>query len=183
MSDIPRGATLLTTDRRNITPAEEAALRPEMILRDIRGAKKRMDTVMEDMKDWGAKAFAKANGWAWDPDGWFPPKALGKIGNVYSGWPILEFLDHPLFFRALRTDGKRCLVNKAIVGQPYYVPKAELERLRQEGYGVAMPPVPRASFHLPGACFFIVVTKQPEEIVWLPEQCDRNTIAEWIVPG
>jgi hypothetical protein len=182
MDTIRRGATLLTTDRRDITAEEKAALQPDTILRTIRAAYKRGDDCLEDMKEWGAEAFAKANGWRWDPNGLFLPEHLGGIGNVYHGGRNWQFLDHPLYFRAPRTDGKKGWVNRAVVSQPYYLEEKELEELRQSRYGVAMPPVPRASFHLPGACFFIVVTASPEEIVWLPEQCDRSAIAEWIVP-
>lgn len=107
------------------------------------------------------------------------PEDLGKHGNSYKhiGMPY-NFGDHPLFFRTPRVvpvfggrPNKRGALNVAIVGQPYDLDEPELEQLRREGYGVFVPPVPRASFHLPGACFFVVVTQTPQTVVrFLPEQ-------------
>jgi hypothetical protein len=181
-----KGATLLSTNRRDLTPEEKAGLSPETILREIRGAQKEKNLAFEDIKDWAAVAFADLNGWRWDPNAWFMPEDLGKRGNSYRhiGMPY-SWGDHPLFFRAPRMGAnKRGSVNTCIVGQPYYLDERELEHLRRDGYGVSLPPVPRASFHLPGACFFVAVTQTPLTVVhFLPEQHSREALAPWLPPG
>jgi hypothetical protein len=185
-----KSATILTTSRRDLTYEERAGLRPDTVLRDILAAKKGGNLAMEDIKDWAAQAFAELNGWRWAPDAWFTPEDLGKRGNTYKHRGAFSWGDHPLFFRAPHPAYKQGWVNVAIVGQPYqwrgWV-EDELRELHRSGYGVCLPPKPRASFHLPGATLFIVVTQRPRCVEFLPEQygeddsvlSSRDPVGDW----
>jgi hypothetical protein len=171
-STVKEGATLLTTNRRDLTAEEKAVLKPDTILQDILAAKKQGNLAIEDMKEWGARVFAELNGWRWSADAWFMPEDLGGFGNSYKGMAY-SWGDHPLFFRAPRPDGRKGWVNQAIVGQPYTwagMVEQEVRGLQQKGYGVALPPSARASLHFPGATLFIVVTKAPQIIKFMAEQ-------------
>jgi hypothetical protein len=172
-------ATTISTSYREPSPRELASLNINTILRDIRGVSRERTGPLPGFQEWAARTFAELNGWRWAPNGWFMLEDLGKPHNNYDSL-VYPWADHPLYFRAPRTDGKSGWVNRAIVGQPYHPHTEEVEHLRSLGYGVSRPPVHRASIHLPGGCYFIVVTKAPETIKFLPEQCDPRALAAWL---
>jgi hypothetical protein len=87
---------------------------------------------------------------------------------------MCECFDHGLWFRQ-KLDGRRWR-NIAIVGQPYYVGDeggAKLDaQCERHGLKWVMAPNQKASFHYPGATFFLVVTLPKIDGQWLPEQLD-----------
>jgi hypothetical protein len=156
-----RSATMISTSYRAASRGELASLNINTILRDIRGVSSERTGPLPGFQEWAAKAFAALNGWRWAPNGWFMLEDLGRPHNNYDSL-VYPWADHPLYFRAPRSDGKRGWVNQAIVGQPYH------------------PPVHHASIHLPGWCYFVVVTRTPQPIKFLPEQCDPLALAAWL---
>src|SRR5262249_46622127 len=174
-------ATMISTSYREPSLGEPASLNPNTILRDIRATSRERTGPLPRYQEWAAQKFAELNGWRWAPNGWFMLEDLGKPHNNYDSM-VYPWADHPLYFRALRSDGKRGWVNAAIVGQPYHPFTEETDFLQGLGYGVARPPVHSASIHLPGGCYFIVVTKTPQPIRFLPEQCDPHALAAWLSP-
>jgi hypothetical protein len=121
-----------------------------------------------------AHAFGAVNGWRFSTRYNFTPDHLGRAhnnyGHAYRGWR-----DHPLYYKAPRSDGKRGWINVAIVGQPYGLTTGtcgDIENLVvTDGLVLHTPPAnPRASIWYPSATLFLVLTLPNIAIRWLPEQ-------------
>jgi hypothetical protein len=127
------------------------------------------------------RMFGSLNGWQTMPDYYFQPEYLGRSGRGEYGRP--HWVDHAVYYKARRHDGKRGLVNVAIVGQPYEFNSfiaEELAELVGRGFKVTMPPQPFASVWYPAATIFLVVTLPETNVRWLPEQ--EIAVPE-LVPG
>jgi hypothetical protein len=116
--------------------------------------------------------FARRNSWRHDCRSFAP----WRIGKAHGDWELIDqssrWLDHPLYFRERRSDGKRGFVNAALVTQPYHADDDTLEAIAAEhGLEWHRPPAgPYASIHFPGSTLFLVLTRPGRTIRWLDEQ-------------
>jgi hypothetical protein len=120
-----------------------------------------------------ANAFGRINGWR-NSDRCCGPCDLGRPSRRWWYLHAGGWLDHPLYYKVPRQDGKRGWVNAAIVGQPYdgamSCAAGHLAVLIRAGYELHVPPEPFASIWNPGATFFLVLTLPGVVVNWLPEQ-------------
>jgi hypothetical protein len=143
----------------------------EHILRDILCAQIRLDKAthpheqrvlreaLAELQAEAQKAFATLNGWK------------GGRRECGLGWD-----DHSIrFFKGPGT--------LALVGQPYGSPEMYTEEVAQYAREHRMrwhsPPMPYASFWLPGSTLFYVVAKPEVEVQWLPEQLTDDGFREF----
>ena len=127
--------------------------------------------------------FAELNDWRQETAHPFGVPSLGHPRRVRGDYGATNsnVFDHPLRFRRDRTDGKRGTVCFALVGQPYgmYAP-GDVRELLRAGYICNIPPDPYASIWLPGSTLFLVWTREPVTVKWLPEQTEGGK--EWYEP-
>jgi hypothetical protein len=120
------------------------------------------------------QAFGALNGWRTSSSYHCTPDKLGHPHRYFDNHYCRGWRDHPLYYKAPRSDGKRGLVNVAIVGQPYGLApteSAELTELVINGYKLHVPPAgPCASIWYPGSTLFLVLTLPDVTVRWLPEQ-------------
>jgi hypothetical protein len=156
-----------------------------MLLRDVRAARHKEENNPSLLNSKAARspsasyqrrveayrAFGALNGWQTMPDYYFQPEYLGRSGRGAYSQP--RWADHAVYYKAPRRDGKRGLMNVAIVGQPYgfnsFIAE-ELAELVGRGLKVTVPPHPFASIWYPRATIFLVVTLPETKVWWLPEQ-------------
>jgi hypothetical protein len=128
-----------------IKPAEAA----DCVLRNIHDAIKRHQNCRKQQEQ-AIRIFATING--------FRIRGMRKYA-----FDKHKICDHTIY------------LGGALIGQPY---PAALNDWRGMGeaiaarYGLAfhVPPIPTASFHLPGSTLFLVFTKPGHVMTWLPEQ-------------
>jgi hypothetical protein len=114
------------------------------------------------------RLFGEINGWRTDPNYYFAPEFLGQCGRGRFVQP--HWADHAVYYKAPKPDGRRGLVNAAIVGQPYQMDAIGLSELVASGLKVSLPVNPYASIWYPGVTLFVIVTLPKVEVRLLPEQ-------------
>ncbi len=137
------------------------------VLSEIRRTIDRRDDASQ-LKRQAAELFAKLNGWNLSHDSFTPHELAGRQTRQSDRFHVFsrhEILDHALYFRA----GRR---KAAIVGQPYGPDAQALAKALAARLGLiaSMPPQPKASFHLPQACWIIVLHHPDHVVRWLPGQ-------------
>ena len=79
-------------------------------------------------------------------------------------------VDHPLFYRDVRTRANVAIVNQPYVSRQEFSASKMTAAWATRGLRCHVPPNAFASFWFPGWTAFIVITRPDVEVHWLPEQ-------------